>query len=359
MASFLSECFLGNSTKTVAPTYKIILRNKLTLNNIFLIRKVVKILGGKMGKNDKKDPKEKLKVDDYFKDAPTDEEPETEGWNETDQKAADLLEQAFQVWTIVETDEENEIEYRKPTKKKQIEKSQLLIDEARELNSSDEWVKNRVVELQEVVDSGKRKVWDGNRILMIAAALYAIFFFLIPGFGSFKKSDTTLEYAQRHKDGQIAAQTSNISYLEKRIEQLKLPAEQNPNYTEVERKSIYKLIHFTKDIMSPEWVGTWHQYFENTGKDPSFIGYLPAVHENKSLYYLNGKSGTLTIQFWAIQDKPELRKKFLNECARKGFENIPAVFDERGNSWMNIKKEEWMPKVDQFISILRESFAKF
>ncbi len=194
-----------------------------------------------MGKNDKKDPKEKLKVDDYFKDAPTDEEPETEGWNETDQKAADLLEQAFQVWTIVETDEENEIEYRKPTKKKQIEKSQLLIDEARELNSSDEWVKNRVVELQEVVDSGKRKVWDGNRILMIAAALYAIFFFLIPGFGSFKKSDTTLEYAQRHKDGQIAAQTSNISYLEKRIEQLKLPAEQNPNYTEKDLKAELKM----------------------------------------------------------------------------------------------------------------------
>jgi len=200
-------------------------------------------LGGKMGKKDEKDSKETidtLKVDDYFKDAPTDEEPETEGWNETDQKAADLLEQAFRVWTVVETDEENEIEYRKPTKKKQIEESQKLIDEARELNSTDDWVKNRVVELQDVVDSGKGKVWDGNRILMIAAALYAIFIFLIPGFGSFKKSDTTLEYAQKHKDGLIAAKTSHISYLENRIKQLKLPAEQNPNYTEKDLKAELK-----------------------------------------------------------------------------------------------------------------------
>lgn len=196
-----------------------------------------------MGKNDEKDSKEKIdtsKIDDYFKDAPTDEEPEKEDWNETDQKAADLLDQAFRVWTVVETDEENEIEYRKPTKKKQIEESQILIDKAKVQNSSDEWVKNRIIELQDVVDSGKRKVWNGNRILMIAAALYAIFFFLIPGFGSFEKSDITLEYAQKHKDGLIAAKTNHIPYLENRIKQLKLPAEQNPNYTEKDLKAELK-----------------------------------------------------------------------------------------------------------------------
>jgi len=134
-----------------------------------------------MGKNDEKDFKEKidtLKVDDYFKDAPTDEEPDTEGWSETDQKAEDLLDQAFRVWTVVETDEENEIEYRKPTKKKQIEESQLLIDEAKALNSDNKWVKNRIVELQEVVDSGKQKVFDGNYKLMIASVIYLFSFLL-------------------------------------------------------------------------------------------------------------------------------------------------------------------------------------
>ncbi|MCK4313119.1 MAG: hypothetical protein KAW88_10335 [Candidatus Cloacimonetes bacterium] len=160
--------------------------------------------------------------------------------DEATKKATECLEEAFQCWTVVDVDEEKDIEYRKPTKKKQIEESQTLIDKAKVQNSSDEWVKDRIVELQEVVDSGKRKVWDGNRILMIAAALYAIFFFLIPGFGSFQKSETTLEYAQKHKDGLIAAKTSNISYLENRIKQLKLPAEQNPNYTEKDLKAELK-----------------------------------------------------------------------------------------------------------------------
>ena len=193
-----------------------------------------------MGKKDEKDSKEKidtLKVDDYFKDAPTDEEPETEGWNETDQKAADLLDQAFRVWTVVETDEENEIEYRKPTKKKQIEESQKLIDEARELNFSDEWVKNRIVELQDVVDSGKQKVFDGNYKLMIASVILAFFMFVMPGLKSCSYAgDITLEQATSYRQSKITSYNTSLERATERIAQLEKGEEANPSLTKSQIK---------------------------------------------------------------------------------------------------------------------------
>jgi len=197
-----------------------------------------------MGKNDGKDSKETIdtsKIDDYFKDAPTDQEPEKEDWNETDQKAADLLEQAFRIWTVVETDEENNIEYRKPTKKKQIEESQKLIDEARELNSSDEWVKNRIVELQDVVDSGKQKVFDGNYKLMIAGVIFAFLFFVLPGLKSCSHvKDITLQKAITTRQSRIASYNSSLEKATERITQLEKGVEANPALTKSQIKDELK-----------------------------------------------------------------------------------------------------------------------
>lgn len=135
----------------------------------------------------------------------------------------------------------------------------------------------------------------------------------------------------------------------------------NPNFEDHERKSIYKIISFTKEMMSPNWQGTWHKYFQSTGKEPVFKGYLPMVSENRSLYLIEGETGNLKIQFWAFNknNDRELLKKFLQKCRDNKFEKISNVFDERGkNSSMRIKKEEWMPNTDKFISILRESFSQ-
>ncbi|MDO9577973.1 MAG: hypothetical protein Q7J16_08815 [Candidatus Cloacimonadales bacterium] len=207
--------------------------------------------------NEKDDSSEKTdtsKIDDYFKDAPTDEEPDTEGWSEIDQKAADLLEKAFQVWTIVEEDKENDIEYRKPTKKKQIEESQKLIDEARELNSTNKWVKNRIVELQEVVDSGKKKVFDGSYKLMIASVILAFFKFVLPGLKSCSKVDEiTLLKATTRRQSMISSYTDNLKMADERVTQLEKGEEANPGLTKSQIKTDIKsaeenIKHYTKEL---------------------------------------------------------------------------------------------------------------
>ncbi len=197
-----------------------------------------------MGTEDKKESKENIdepKVDEYFKDAPTNEEHETDGWNETDQKAADLLDQAFRVWTVVETDEENEIEYRKPTKKSQIEESQKLINEASKVNSKDGWITNRIKELQEVVDSGKQKIWDGSYKLMIASVLLAIFMFVVPGLKSCSKvSEITLEQATTRRQSMISSYTGSLKMANETLTKLEKGEEANPDRTKAQIKTDIK-----------------------------------------------------------------------------------------------------------------------
>jgi hypothetical protein len=202
----------------------------------------------------KKDDVDTSKIDEYFADAPTDEEPEMEGWSETDQKAEELLEQAFQVWTVVEVDEENEIEYRKPTKKKQIEDSQKLIDEAKTLNSDNEWVKNRIVELQDVVDSGKKKIWDGNYKLIIASIILAIVFFVAPGLKSCSMvGDITLLQATNSRQSRITSYTTSLERANERIIQLEKGEEANPGLTKAQIKDELKskkksIKNYTKEL---------------------------------------------------------------------------------------------------------------
>ncbi len=197
-----------------------------------------------MGTEDKKESTENIdasKIDEYFKDAPTNEDHGSDGWSEVDQKAADLLDQAFRVWTVVETDEENDIEYRKPTKKSQIEESQKLIDKASKVNSKDGWITNRIKELQEVVDSGKQKIWDGSYKLMIASVLLAIFMFVVPGLKSCSKvSEITLEQAATRRQSLIGSYTTSQKTASDRLAQLEKGEEANPNLTKPQIKDQIK-----------------------------------------------------------------------------------------------------------------------
>jgi len=180
-------------------------------------------------------------IDSYFEDAPQDEEPETEDWDENDRQAAEFLEEAFQSWTVVDTDEENEIEHRKPTKKKQIEKSQELIDKAAAKDPNHSWVKNRITELQGVLESATNKVFDGSYKLMIAALLFSICFWIVPGLkGCSKASEVTLQTAQTRLTNRIKIYENNITTYQNEITQLEKGEEANPEYTKKEIKERLK-----------------------------------------------------------------------------------------------------------------------
>lgn len=189
---------------------------------------------------DEEDP-DTSEIDSYFEDAPKDEEPETEDWNKNDRQAAELLEDAFETWTVVDRDEENQVEYRKPTKKKQIEKSQELIDKAAAKDPKHSWVKNRITELQEVLNSATQKVFDGSYKLMIAAVLFSIFFWIGPGLkGCSKASEVSLQEAQTKLTNRVKMYENRISTYSKEITQLEKGEEANPEYTKKEIKERLK-----------------------------------------------------------------------------------------------------------------------
>ncbi|MDY6915431.1 MAG: tetratricopeptide repeat protein, partial [Candidatus Cloacimonadota bacterium] len=185
---------------------------------------------------DEADP-DTSEIDNYFENAPKDEEPDTEEWEDKDRQAAKLLEEAFETWTVVDRDKENEIEYRKPTKKKQIEKSQKLIDQAAAKEPKHNWVQNRITELRDVLDRATNKVFEGSYKLMIAAVLFSVFFWMLPGLkGCSKASEVTLQQAQAELTRRIKQYEENIPKYEEEIAQLKKGEEANPQYTKEQIK---------------------------------------------------------------------------------------------------------------------------
>jgi len=126
------------------------------------------------------------------------------------------------------------------------------------------------------------------------------------------------------------------------------------------KNAIAKLITYTNSEIPSEWKGYWHQYFGGTGNSPIFKGYLPMVHETRALYQINCKTGELKIKFWALEEKSDLLLSFVEKCKDFKFEMIKKAFDERGGgTTISIKTEDWVPKVDDFISILKKVFQTF
>ena len=131
----------------------------------------------------------------------------------------------------------------------------------------------------------------------------------------------------------------------------------NPNFDDNTRNAIEKLITFTEMAMPSDWKGYWHEYFGGSGSSPIFQGYLPKVHETRSLFDISSESGSLHIKFWALVGKPDLLENFVQKCGENGFEIVKTQFHERGpGSSLYLKINDWVPKVDKFISILREIF---
>lgn len=76
------------------------------------------------------------------------------------------------------------------------------------------------------------------------------------------------------------------------------------------------------------------------------------------MYQINGETGDLNIKFWAFDGKTQLLENFVKICEEKGFAIIQTKFHESGaGSFMTIKKEYWVPKVNEFISILKQVFS--
>ncbi|NQV19576.1 MAG: hypothetical protein HQ534_13680 [Armatimonadetes bacterium] len=78
------------------------------------------------------------------------------------EQAREYLEQAFNSWVQTSYDEEKDIVYRSPQTKKQIESSQQLLNKAKPLKPDDEWVVNRIKELQGVLDHQLKRAFTGK-----------------------------------------------------------------------------------------------------------------------------------------------------------------------------------------------------
>ena len=72
-------------------------------------------------------------------------------FTQADQKAWDILEKIYGSWSDISVEDGEE--YRKPDSKSEIKKSRTMLSEAKSLHAIDNDVKNRIVELEGVLDS--------------------------------------------------------------------------------------------------------------------------------------------------------------------------------------------------------------
>jgi hypothetical protein len=130
----------------------------------------------------------------------------------------------------------------------------------------------------------------------------------------------------------------------------------NADHDAKTKEAIESLITFTKNRMPKDWENTWHEYFGGTGKEPIFLGYLPKIYEGeRAVFQIYSKSGDISIKFWALHEDISLLKKFVQECNENNFEIIKTKHDS-GVNQLFLKKEEWVPKVKDFLSILEHCF---
>ncbi len=80
------------------------------------------------------------------------------------ERGNELLEEIFNCWEISSYDEKTEKTFRKPMSKEQMDKSQNLLNQIKQLNCEDEEIQERTKELQDVVDYQNKRVFVGNSI---------------------------------------------------------------------------------------------------------------------------------------------------------------------------------------------------
>jgi|GEM_PF-6160161 len=164
------------------------------------------------------------------------------------ERAKELLEKAFKTWKRDKTVKDQE--YRKPTSKKQVDMSQDLINEARNLNPDDEWTLNRIDELQGVVDFNNKKVFTGTKFLLLLGYIIGIVFCFIPAYFFLSASDYTVEKA-------LAIRQDKIEDIQKRSAEtnekiLKIKAGSGKYEALTEEKKQEKINDLEKHILKQE-----------------------------------------------------------------------------------------------------------
>lgn len=114
-------------------------------------------------------------------------------------KARKILNDVFDSWEQVGYDESTDTVYRKPLTKEAIEISQQEINKAKALNPDDEWVVNRIKELQDVLDYQNKREYTGSKFIPIFLILFGGLGLLANLFmGSDPTVDTAIKWREKH-----------------------------------------------------------------------------------------------------------------------------------------------------------------
>lgn len=131
---------------------------------------------------------------DEMKEKRKDEGLKPEMTEEEINQASEKLEEAFSLWGNVETgvDPESgeEIEYRNPSGKKQVNKSVALLEEVKAMYPTDQAVVDRMNELGEVVKYNMKRKFAGSKWVFIVIVLGQLLIMTMMGwtFGNFLKT---------------------------------------------------------------------------------------------------------------------------------------------------------------------------
>ncbi|MGI0046477.1 MAG: hypothetical protein ACREBB_04730 [Nitrosotalea sp.] len=125
------------------------------------------------------------------------------------------------------------------------------------------------------------------------------------------------------------------------------------------RDAITKLMSFTKE-MNPNWKVNWNEYFGGKGRDPNFYGFLPKFPKSKYPFFVQGNRGSLLINLVELKENPTLMDNYLNKCKEKQLGFITSNIcnkDRTPKDFFWVKEKDWVPRVDDFISVLKEVFS--
>ena len=98
---------------------------------------------------------------------------------EEEEKALELLDEAFKCWTVVEETEDDEL--RTPTKMKQIKQSVQYLDEAIALQPTEESILTRLNQLTGVINQAEERSFDGSKKLITLGIIVAILMYWMMG----------------------------------------------------------------------------------------------------------------------------------------------------------------------------------
>ena len=91
------------------------------------------------------------------------------GEDEANELATSYLSNAFESWTLIEKEDDDEV--RSPQSRKDIKKSLEWINKAIALNPTNEQVVNRINELGNIVNNQLKRYFNGNKFLLVISIL--------------------------------------------------------------------------------------------------------------------------------------------------------------------------------------------